>query len=198
MNFLAHALLSFDEPATLAGNLWSDFIKGKKKFDYPLPVQKGIALHRAIDEFTDNHRETKFSKSIFRDDYRLYSGPFVDVVYDHFLARDFTNYHHLSLADFASYVYSTIEDFIHIGPVEFGLLLPYMRKENWLLNYNSLSGIRKSFNGVVRRATYLSESETAFDLLTGNYDALEASFRRFMPELLQYVNDWNAEHSPKF
>ena len=66
----------------------SDFIKGRKKFDYPDNIQKGIMLHRAIDTFTDDHEATKEAKNIFRPAYRLYSGAFVDVVYDHFLATD--------------------------------------------------------------------------------------------------------------
>ena len=88
MNFLAHAYLSFDHPEILVGNLISDFVKGKKKFDYSEQVQHGIALHRAIDTFTDFHQATQIAKQVFRADYRLYSGAFMDIVYDHFLAND--------------------------------------------------------------------------------------------------------------
>ncbi len=86
MNFLAHALLSFGDEDFLTGNMISDFVKGKRKFDYPVAIQKGIHLHRMIDEFTDFHPITEKAKELFRYDYRLYSGPFVDIVYDHFLA----------------------------------------------------------------------------------------------------------------
>jgi acyl carrier protein phosphodiesterase len=51
MNYLAHAYLSFKHEDILLGNLISDFVKGKKKFDYPLLIQKGITLHRNIDTF---------------------------------------------------------------------------------------------------------------------------------------------------
>ncbi len=37
MNYLAHAYLSFNDPEILVGNMISDFVKGKKKFDYPIP-----------------------------------------------------------------------------------------------------------------------------------------------------------------
>ena len=66
----------------------SDYVKGKTKFDYPVGIQKGIHLHRLIDEFTDAHPVTAKAKSFFRPQYRLYSGAFIDVVYDHFLALD--------------------------------------------------------------------------------------------------------------
>ncbi|MBK6633182.1 MAG: hypothetical protein IPG38_01660 [Chitinophagaceae bacterium] len=63
MNYLAHAYLSFNDPEILLGNMISDYIKGKKQFDYPLPVQKGIRLHRFIDQFTDTHAATHELKS---------------------------------------------------------------------------------------------------------------------------------------
>ena len=66
----------------------SDFVKGRKKYDYPQEIQHGILLHREIDNFTDTHPATKTAKEIFRPAYRLYAGSFIDVVYDHFLALD--------------------------------------------------------------------------------------------------------------
>ena len=53
MNYLAHAYLSFGDPDILAGNMISDFVKGKKKYEYPDRIQMGITLHRKIDEYTD-------------------------------------------------------------------------------------------------------------------------------------------------
>jgi len=85
MNYLAHAYLSFGHPGVLTGNMISDFVKGKKKFDYPAEVQQGIELHRAIDQYTDTHIATREAKQVFPAHYRLYSGAFIDVVIDHFL-----------------------------------------------------------------------------------------------------------------
>src|SRR5215471_10788786 len=88
MNYLAHAYLSFQQPAILVGNMISDFVKGKKKFDFDDEIQKGIHLHRLIDEFTDEHAVTKEAKQVFKPYVGLYAGAFIDVAYDHFLAND--------------------------------------------------------------------------------------------------------------
>src|SRR5688500_8055429 len=111
MNYLAHAWLSFNEPEILVGNMISDFVKEKKKFTYSHAIQKGIALHRAIDQFTDDPIATQAAKLFFKPAYRLYAGAFVDVVYDHFLANDpneftFTD----DLQKFSSNVYLTLEN----------------------------------------------------------------------------------------
>lgn len=65
MNYLAHAYFSFDHPQILTGNMISDFVKGRKQYDYPESIQQGIRLHRAIDAFTDEHPVTRELKKSF-------------------------------------------------------------------------------------------------------------------------------------
>ena len=62
MNLLAHAYLSFNNPPILVGNMISDYVKGKKQFLYDPLIQKGIQLHRIIDDFTDHHPATQDAK----------------------------------------------------------------------------------------------------------------------------------------
>ena len=88
MNYLAHAYLSFNQPGMVVGNIISDHIKGKKQYDYPLPIQKGIRLHRAIDTFTDSHEAVRQAKQYLKPAVGLYSGAFIDIAFDHFLALD--------------------------------------------------------------------------------------------------------------
>lgn len=184
MNYLAHARLSFGKPAILAGNMISDFIKGVAAVDQHLPeVQKGIRLHRLIDSFTDTHPATKAAKEIFRPTYRLYSGAFVDVVYDHFLAMDKNEFSHDELALFSIETYTSLETYNEYFPPKFKALFPYMKEQNWLFNYQYRWGIEKSMLGVVRRSQYLTESDTAFMLFEKNYSLFEGFYNTFWPEV---------------
>ncbi len=157
----------------------SDFVKGKKKFDYPPGIQQGIMLHRAIDTFTDAHEATKEAKEVFRPHYRLYSGAFVDVVYDHFLATDPTEFSSSSLLDFSQQVYRDLTKQIQWFPDQFAMMFPYMKEHNWLLNYSHRWGTGKSLEGVVRRSVYLTESDTAFQLFEQHYQLLHDCYRHF-------------------
>ena len=87
MNFLAHTYLSFTDEQ-IVGNLIGDFIKNKKRDHLSEGIQQGITLHRAIDAFTDVHPKVLEAKTVFQPIVRLYSGAFVDVVFDYFLAND--------------------------------------------------------------------------------------------------------------
>jgi len=189
MNYLAHAYLSFQHPALLIGNMISDFVKGKSKFGYPPGVQLGIQLHRQIDTFTDDHPATKEAKQVFKPYVGLYAGAFMDVVYDHFLAADENEFAGNGLARFAEDTYKVLYDFEHLLPAPFAAMLPYMSRHNWLLNYKHLDGIKKSFEGVVRRANYLNSSEDVFRAFVINYDDLKTYYDIFFPDVKQFAFD---------
>jgi acyl carrier protein phosphodiesterase len=187
LNYLAHAYLSFGDPEVLAGNLISDFIKGKKKYDYPAGIQKGIALHRAIDTYTDDHPATKEAKEILRPVYRLYSGALVDVLYDHFLATDVNEFTKESLFDFSQQVYASIDRQIQWLPERFTKMFPYMKTQNWLFNYHTMWGTEKSLEGVVRRSRYLTESGAAYHLFEQHYQLFSHCYRQFWKDMLPFA-----------
>lgn len=188
MNLLAHAFLSFHQPDILVGNMISDHVKGKKKFDYSAAIQNGISLHRSIDEFTDWHPATIDAKQYFRPDYRLYSGAFIDILYDHFLANDITQFlNDEVLAAFAQETYDCLTDYENILPANFKMMLPFMKSHNWLYNYRFRQGIRRSFEGLVRRSKYLNESDIAFNIFERNYNELKEHYRIFFPALKNFA-----------
>lgn len=187
MNYLAHAYLSFNDPEVTVGNLISDHVKGKKRFDYPQGIQKGITLHRAIDNFTDQHEATRGAKEIFRPAYRLYSGAFVDVVYDHFLATDENEFTKDSLFGFSQQVYAIIDRHNTWLPERFARMFPHMKANNWLFNYRLKEGTGKSLQGVVYRAAYLTEGETAYQLFEQHYQLLKDYYRQFWADMKSFA-----------
>ncbi|MGG9964356.1 ACP phosphodiesterase [Ferruginibacter sp. SUN106] len=188
MNFLAHAHLSFNQPPIVVGNMISDFVKGKKQFDYPEAVHKGIMLHRAIDTFTDTHAVTQQLKLFFKPQYRLYAGAFTDVVYDHFLANDTSIFlNDDALKQFALSTYTILNDNFAMLPPGFQRILPYMKEYDWLFNYKSTSGIEKSFTGLVRRSAYLKESAIAFAIFNEHYEAMNLLYHDFYPDLNRFA-----------
>jgi acyl carrier protein phosphodiesterase len=187
MNYLAHAYLSFHQPEILAGNMISDFIKGKKQYDYPLAVQKGIQLHRAIDSFTDMHPVTKEAKQYLKPAAGSYAGAFIDVVYDHFLALDETEFSSPSLQAFANEVYQQLNSQQSLLPEKFIRILPFMSRQNWLYNYRFMQGIENSFHGVARRAVYFSDAAPVFALFQTHYLALEKLYADFFPDVKKFA-----------
>ena len=189
MNYLAHAYFSFNNPPILLGNMISDYVKGKKQYDYPPEIQKGIRLHRLIDTFTDEHQITKEIKKIFTTSVRLYAGAFVDVVYDHFLATNKTILNEEEWLAFTQTSYELLAVQSTYFPEKFAQMFPYMQSQNWLFNYRYIWGIENSFGGLVRRAKYLDSSEEAFVAFNNNYPEIEALSAIFLADVKVFASN---------
>jgi acyl carrier protein phosphodiesterase len=187
MNYLAHAYLSFGDPDILAGNMISDFVKGKKKFDYPDRVQMGITLHRKIDEYTDTHPATRQAKQFLKASAGLYAGSFVDIIYDHFLANDPYEFEEDALAVFTQHTYLQLETFDDLFPERFRQFFFYMRTQDWLLHYRSTQGIHNSFRGLCRRAKYIDDPEPVFEAFLSHYEELKMAYELFFPHVKTFA-----------
>lgn len=187
MNFLAHAYLSFGRPGLLVGNMISDFVKGKKKYDYAADILQGINLHRQIDSFTDLHQATREAAALLKPAAARYAGAFVDVVYDHFLANDSDEFTEQTLQMQAQMTYGVLNDYLEVLPHDFKQMLPYMQSQNWLYNYRSMTGARNSFGGVARRALYINSSAEIFDLFQTHYSSLQKCYKTFFPSVKAFT-----------
>jgi acyl carrier protein phosphodiesterase len=187
MNFLAHAVLSMNDPKILTGNMISDHVKGKKQYDYSPGIQKGIRLHRAIDQFTDFHPITKKAKEKLHPIAGPYAGALIDIIYDHFLSLDEKEEPNVGWHAFSQIVYAELQARNAILPAGFARILPYMSEYNWLVNYRHLQLIEKSFYGLERRAKYFTSANEAFYHLKQNYAQFEDFYQGFFPELKEFV-----------
>ncbi len=187
MNYLAHAFLSGQDEDLLVGNFIGDAVKGKAINGYPATIRKGISLHRAIDEYTDHHPVYRQSRARLSGRYRHYAGVLTDIFYDHYLARNWQQYHHDPLPVYTRWVYAVLARQAAALPERVNYMLQFMVPQNWLLNYANLEGIQKVLNGMARRTTFESGMENALDELQQYYTELEEEFTAFFPQLQTFV-----------
>lgn len=90
MNFLAHLHLAHLADSSLSGNLLADFVRGNPATHYPPDVVEGIYMHRRIDVMTDNLPEVREAREWFRHETRRVAPITLDVMWDHFLSRHWT------------------------------------------------------------------------------------------------------------
>ncbi len=189
MNFLAHIYLSGEDPELKIGNFIADSVKGKKFLDYPDRISKGITLHRKIDSYTDSHDIVKKSVSRLFPKYRHYSTVIVDILYDHFLAANWAKYSDVPLEKYTLDFYELLHENHEILPKRIQHLLPYMEKDNWLLNYASISGIGNVLAGMNRRTKNQSKMDLAVVELEQYYTDFDTEFRSFFEELIIYTKN---------
>ncbi|WP_281540316.1 acyl carrier protein phosphodiesterase [Maribacter aestuarii] len=184
MNFLAHIYLSFNDPEITIGNFIADSIRGNRFKHLPPRIQKGIKLHRQIDTYTDMHPIPKISSKRLHLNYSHYSRVIVDIYYDHFLAKNWTNYSDVPLEIFVNNFYDLLEDRYTILPEGVKRMMPYMIADNWIYNYAKMEGIAKVLNGMNRRTKNKSKMNFAIVDLEENYADFEKEFTQFFEELI--------------
>ena len=189
MNFLAHLFLSKNNKNILIGNFIADAVKGKDHENYPKEIQSGILLHRAIDYYTDTHPIVRISKRRLHERYDHYAGVIIDILYDHFLAKNWRNYSEIPLTIYADNVYSFFQDNIETFPTEIQKLLPFMIEHNWLVTYASLEGIEKVLIGMNKRTKGISKMDMAIGDLVQHYEEFESDFTVFFKDLVQFSEE---------
>lgn len=183
MNFLAHIFLSGNNEPTIIGNFIGDFVKGKDLDQYDEAIRKGILLHRFIDHYTDNHSVVLESKKRLRSKYHHYSPVIIDLYYDHFLARKWDIFSDIPLKSFTRDFYDLTNVYLDIIPQKARHMLTYMKRDDWLYNYQFLDGINRALTGLSRRTTFNSKMEKAVVDLENNYTIFEKEFLSFFPDL---------------
>ncbi|MFD1613589.1 acyl carrier protein phosphodiesterase [Gelatiniphilus marinus] len=184
MNYLAHIYLSGENDLVTIGNFMADGIKGKSYKNYAKAIQVGILLHRHIDTFTDAHKTVRQSTKRLHKKYGHYSGIIVDILYDHFLAKNWRHYSDIPLEEFANRFYDSLQEHYHILPVRIQKMMPFMMADNWLLNYASIEGIQRVLEGMNRRTKNRSGMNEAVIELEAFYNDFENEFTSFFDELI--------------
>ncbi|MCB0445482.1 MAG: acyl carrier protein phosphodiesterase [Gelidibacter sp.] len=186
MNYLAHIYLSGNDEYITIGNFIADGIKGKDYKNFPKNIQIGILLHREIDTFTDAHPIVKQSTKRLHQNYSHYSGVIVDILYDHFLAKNWLKYSNVPLATYVDAFYDNLETHFDLLPTRIQKMMPYMMADNWLLSYAKVEGIQRVLNGMNRRTKEVSGMNNATTELLQYYSEFETEFTAFFEELRMF------------
>ncbi|MFK7000042.1 acyl carrier protein phosphodiesterase [Flavobacterium oreochromis] len=184
MNFLAHIYLSGENELLKIGNFMADGVRGKEYTKFDLEIQKGILLHRFIDSFTDSHPVYRKSKHRLHENYGHYSGVIMDIFYDHFLAKNWLNYHSTPLNRYAEKFYESLQNNYSLLTTRTQKMLPYMIANNWLVSYSTLSGMEMILFQMDYRTQHRVNMPKAIHQLKEFYLLFEEEFTIFFDILI--------------
>jgi acyl carrier protein phosphodiesterase len=189
MNFLAHIYLSGTDEGVKIGNFMADSIRGRQYESYPKAIMKGILLHRAIDSFTDNHPIYRKSKHRLHEKYGHYSGVIMDIVYDHFLAKNWASYSDELLENYAQNFYTLLQKRYDELTEKTQKILPYMIGRNWLVSYASLEGLELILFQMDHRTKNRVAMQEAIVEVKSFYTEFEEEFTLFFADLQQFCTE---------
>lgn len=189
MNYLAHLYLSGDNRQVQLGNFIADSIKGKQYLDFPLNVQKGILMHRAIDTYTDTHPIFRKGASRLFGEFRHYHLVLMDMFYDHFLAKHWEKYAILPLPIFAQNFYGFLISKKAELPLRTQNQLPYLIRDNWLMKYQTTRGLEFILRQMSHRIKNKYALEKGIKSLIKFYPDYESEFFVFFDDIRQFVQE---------
>lgn len=143
MNFLAHILLSGSRPDMQIGGFLGDFVKGPLRGEFAPEIEAGIQLHRRIDAYTDSLPTLQGLRTLLPPEWRRYSGILSDVLYDHFLARYWDDFHPEPIDRFCERFYQALAQQQHVLPDHARRLGLLGLREPWLQGYARRSAIEQ-------------------------------------------------------
>ena len=183
MNYLGHMVLSGNDSEILFGNFIADAIKGKSYIKWPENIKKGILLHRYIDNFTDNNYNYLLGKRRFYEKFPKVGGIVNDILYDHLLWKYENKNQTLQLNQKVIRFYKILDDFTEKMPEKINHLYTYMRRDNWLNNYQYEEGMRKILENMGKRIKYSKNLALSFEIYKNSSLDFEKEFELFYNEI---------------
>lgn len=167
----------------MIGNFIADHIRGNNYSVFSDEIQQGIFLHREIDTFTDAHVIVRKSKRRLHERYRHYDGVIIDIFYDYFLAKNWSQFSAIPLDIFTNSIYNLFEKKSSELPIKSQQFIKYMIEYNILFNYQYKDGIAKVLNGMNKRTKGKSKMNLAIEDLTNLEQEFENDFTLFFKDL---------------
>jgi acyl carrier protein phosphodiesterase len=194
LNYLAHFALAGQETGLLVGGFLGDYIKGRLENRFSPEIERGIRLHRAIDQYTDSHPVVKSSYKRFDPKFRRYAGIITDIAFDHLLAQTWPRYYNEPLESFSA---RTLEKLV----AQKDLLTDAtcqsasrMQKHNSLAHYGGLEFLERSLVYLSGRLKHPNPLLDAYPHCEEQLPDLQEDLSVFYPELMGFCNEWKQLH----
>jgi len=193
LNYLAHLFLSPPGEDAMLGSLMGDFVKGPLTNHtisgrYSADMTQAIALHRKIDGYTDSHPVVRESWNRVSKGRRRFAGVMVDIFYDHYLAKYWSDFHGSPLSEFTGDFYAILDRRRSEMPERLQRISNSLISLDWLGSYANVNSVRSALNGISQRLRRENTLIDSADELLDNYAEMEVDFRRFLPDAVEFAH----------
>lgn len=193
MNYLGHAYLTRNHPELIAGNFAGDSYKGRlSKFDHlPKNILDGVKLHRFIDHFTDRSEHLlAVSRLLNQEGIKRITFIAIDILIDHYLAKNWKNYHGAPYPEFIEWVYSQTDPYLNQMDEEFDMLYYRVKKYGWMFDYAHEDGIQNILRQFSKRIPFENNLTETFTAYKKHEETFSNHFANFLIEIDQASDEF--------
>jgi acyl carrier protein phosphodiesterase len=184
MNYLAHTFLSFSQEPLVYGQFIADDIKGKQWMEHNREVQKGILLHRFIDDYTDQHVLVMELKQKLHPSLGKFAGVALDVLFDHVLSLRWQDYSKEPRIEWIQRSYSLLSERKHEMTEKRQFILSKMIEHDWMSMYHTAEGTSRILEQMSRRISIENPLNRALEAFLMHEKHIISTFDEFFPEIL--------------
>ncbi|WP_105189282.1 acyl carrier protein phosphodiesterase [Pseudoalteromonas sp. T1lg48] len=193
MNYLAHLYLAQPNADSHFGNLLGDFRRGLVHQQWPKAVQLGLENHLLVDRFTDQHSSVRCAVSLFSPQRRRFAPVALDVLFDHLLIRHWQDFTSTEFDEFCRQSYQLLNTRSDLMPARMRHVVGKMSEQDWFATYAELDGVALALDRIATRIRFRNDFAGAIEDIERHFDAFEAHFLAFFPELITHVQTHNIE-----
>lgn len=184
MNYLAHSFLSFSSEPVLYGQFIADDIKGNKWQLLDKEVQKGILLHRFIDDYTDTHPLLLELKKKMHPTLGKFSGVVLDVLFDHVLSLKWQDFSDRPRETWIQSTYNQLQKRQQEMTDKRRFITEKMIEHDWMNMYLTPEGTSQILNQMARRIPFANPMNDSFQVYFTHEKDIISTFDEFFPQIL--------------
>jgi len=202
MNYLAHLVLSGPDPEVRMGNLMGDFCVGRLEHPrfqkYSAHVRLGLALHRWIDEKTD--QEISFGPvwDYLRPYYGKWSPAILDILGDYCVVVAWEQWGLGEFKAFEDQIYTDLSDQFDLAPENMKPMLVSLLKHRWFGGYGTWEGMERAIGSVSQRINQPFSLEPIRHLVVVEPDRLLSVHIPFFLHMIQRSDAFRSSQLARF
>lgn len=181
---MAHTFLSFSKEPLVYGQFIADDVKGKQWMEYDREVQKGILLHRFIDDYTDQHALVLGLKRQLHPSLGKFAGVALDVLFDHVLSQRWQDYSQEPRTEWIKRTYSLLNERKNEMTEKRQFILNKMMEHDWMNMYHTPEGTSQILQQMSRRISIENPLSHALEAFVMHEKHIISTFDEFFPQIL--------------
>jgi acyl carrier protein phosphodiesterase len=196
MNHLGHLVLAGSSEGLRLGAFLGDHVKGRLTgHELPESWLAGIRLHRHVDSLVDSCPEVRAFVSSLQPPLRRYGGIFVDVLFDHMLARQWADFGPCPLPEFAVGIDLMLERHDQRLPARLRRFSRWARERSLWSRYGDRAMIDSIFQGLAWRHDRPSPLGRGLEVLDAHEGEIEGLFLEVFPKIRVRADEWRTNYS---
>ena len=188
MNFLAHIFLSCRDEELMIGNFMADFLNKREASLVDARFHQGIALHRDIDTFTDQHEIVKQGIRRLYPRHRKYAPVIIDIFYDYFLIQNWDQFSEKDFNSFRLDTYQILRKYFPLIPDKISNSVERWIQGDWLASYGNYEGIAFTLDKMRQRLSRPEFLNHSIDSLRDFHSEMNEEFVNFFPEIIDLAD----------